>query len=445
MRSVWSRCAWASPASCPPIVVNPPPAASDTAPPSATTPNRSRRKRSQNKGSSSSIASKKSPSSESSSSLQRAEKSPVVAKDLPPHLAPPPPPETPSFDIKHNIDALVERVRAVAMDRPHTPGSHIDWAGDEDDSLPDLDDWGVPNVNDKSNATSSASAQADLISPILADALKPLPNLEFGSPRPATGTFVKSEDSDHTPRGEPEAKNAKEGAHVDGSLAKNTESTKSGSGPGGQKTANAHVNDREDKSQAPKLPEKPRAPLHPSLPPKPVATMGDAPKRGSRRPSIPAVKTGDAVPAEESAKSSAIASADAPKPDEPVDRDESPKESSPEREGLAASMHAPKPSAIVCTEPHSRRIRPLPSIRRTAARTRSDVRMASGIHSIPRMVLSPMGSTRSSNADRTETVSTTLGRTLRRRQVPGRRQRVRVEATRGLLSRASRSRSWRVA
>ena len=27
------------------------------------------------------------------------------------------------------------------MDRPHTPGSHIDWA-DDDDSLPDLNDWG---------------------------------------------------------------------------------------------------------------------------------------------------------------------------------------------------------------------------------------------------------------------------------------------------------------
>ncbi|KAL7282480.1 hypothetical protein ACG7TL_003951 [Trametes sanguinea] len=351
------------PRKLPPIVVNPPPAASNTAPPSATTPNRSRRKRSQNKGSASSIASKKSPSSESSSSLQRAEKSPVVAKDLPPHLAPPPPPETPSFDIKHNIDALVERVRAVAMDRPHTPGSHIDWAGDDDDSLPDLDDWGVPNVNDKSNATSSA--QADLISPILADALKPLPNLEFGSPRPATGAAIdaqktssadqsaspsdalaKTEDSDHTPRGEPEAQHAKEGAHVDGKQAQTAESIKSGSGPGGQKTTNTQASDPEDKSQASRLPEKSKAPLHPSLPPKPVATMGDVPKRGSRRPSIPAVKTGDTASSEEPAKSSSLASADAPKPSEPADLNEAPKESSPEREGLAASMHAPKPAAM---------------------------------------------------------------------------------------------------
>ncbi|KAI6035230.1 hypothetical protein F5J12DRAFT_778731 [Pisolithus orientalis] len=48
-------------------------------------------------------------------------------------------------EVRHDIEALVERVRAVAMaeNRPTTPGSHIDWAGDEDDSLPDLDDWGV--------------------------------------------------------------------------------------------------------------------------------------------------------------------------------------------------------------------------------------------------------------------------------------------------------------
>ena len=50
---------------------------------------------------------------------------------------------TPVTELKSDIDALVERVRAVAMDRPHTPGSHIDWA-DDDDSLPNLGDWGYP-------------------------------------------------------------------------------------------------------------------------------------------------------------------------------------------------------------------------------------------------------------------------------------------------------------
>ncbi|KAG2058881.1 hypothetical protein BDR06DRAFT_994268 [Suillus hirtellus] len=76
-------------------------------------------------------------------------------------------------EIRHDIDALVERVRAVAMaeNRPSTPGSHIDWAGEEDDSLPDLDDWGVTTTRNNT----SADEISDKISPILTDALKPLP------------------------------------------------------------------------------------------------------------------------------------------------------------------------------------------------------------------------------------------------------------------------------
>lgn len=61
-----------------------------------------------------------------------------------------------SFDLRTNIDTLVERVRAMAMagsavdkekdrDGIHTSNDgHIDWAGDEDDTLPDLDDWVKP-------------------------------------------------------------------------------------------------------------------------------------------------------------------------------------------------------------------------------------------------------------------------------------------------------------
>lgn len=66
--------------------------------------------------------------------------SPNSAKDLPPHLDPVVP-ATPTTELKSDIDAFVQRVRSVAMDRPRTPGSHIDWA-DDDDSLPDLNDWG---------------------------------------------------------------------------------------------------------------------------------------------------------------------------------------------------------------------------------------------------------------------------------------------------------------
>lgn len=90
-------------------------------------------------------------------------------KDLPPHLVPPASAshDLPSFDLRTNIDALVERVRAVAMDRPHTPGSHIDWAGDDDDSLPDLDDWAVPSsqveaISDDQEETSPISMPASV-------------------------------------------------------------------------------------------------------------------------------------------------------------------------------------------------------------------------------------------------------------------------------------------
>jgi hypothetical protein len=81
-------------------------------------------------------------------------------KHIPPHL-------NGRFDVRNDIDALVERVRAVAMDRPSTPKSHIDWAVDDDDTLPDLDDWGV--------TASSLTTQLEGISPIIVDGLRSLP------------------------------------------------------------------------------------------------------------------------------------------------------------------------------------------------------------------------------------------------------------------------------
>jgi hypothetical protein len=73
--------------------------------------------------------------------------------------------------MRNNIDALVERMRAVAMadNRPTTPGSHIDWAGDDDNSLPDLDDWGV-------TTGTSTSAKDEEVSPFIEDGSKPLPD-----------------------------------------------------------------------------------------------------------------------------------------------------------------------------------------------------------------------------------------------------------------------------
>jgi hypothetical protein len=54
--------------------------------------------------------------------------------------------------------------------RPATPGSHIDWAGDDDDTLPDLNDWGV-------NTSKFASGESETISPIILEGLKPLPDV----------------------------------------------------------------------------------------------------------------------------------------------------------------------------------------------------------------------------------------------------------------------------
>ena len=86
----------------------------------------------------------------------------------------PPPHINGKFDVRNDIDALVERVRAVAMDnRPSTPKSHIDWAVDDDDTLPDLDDWGV--------TTSSLTTQLDGISPIIVDGLRSLPEFAANS------------------------------------------------------------------------------------------------------------------------------------------------------------------------------------------------------------------------------------------------------------------------
>jgi hypothetical protein len=92
-------------------------------------------------------------------------------KDRPPHL-------NGKFDVRNDIDALVERVRAVAMDnRPSTPKSHIDWAVDDDDTLPDLDDWGV--------TTSTLTTQLEGISPIIVDGLRSLPEFAANSTVPS--------------------------------------------------------------------------------------------------------------------------------------------------------------------------------------------------------------------------------------------------------------------
>ena len=115
-------------------------------------------------------------------------------KNTPPHLSASS--IVANSSAKTNIDSLVEHVRAFAMDhRPSTPGSHIDWAGDEDDSLPDLDDWGVPSSSvastnpDPGTTASIEKAQLQLMSPILDDSLKQLPqSFDKTSPSPSVGS-----------------------------------------------------------------------------------------------------------------------------------------------------------------------------------------------------------------------------------------------------------------
>ncbi|CAL1701377.1 unnamed protein product [Somion occarium] len=229
---------------------------------------------------------------------------PVTAKDVPPHLAPP---DTPHFDIKHDIDALVERVRAVAMDRPNTPGSHIDWAGEDDDSLPDLDDWGVPSNTEpepeKSTGTLDEAEKSVVISPILENTLKPLPTIadvDVSTP-PAMTT---SNNEVVTPM---EQSSAKAATPELSSVAEHAQSTtERHEAQTEQEAADSQVSKPVDSGSPAK------APLHPSLPPKPTPSL-DLSKwpQGGLAESIHAP------------------SADARS-----------KEPSPER-GLAASMHAP--------------------------------------------------------------------------------------------------------
>ena len=115
-------------------------------------------------------------------------------KNTPPHLSASS--TVAGSSAKTNIDSLVEHVRAFAMDhRPSTPGSHIDWAGDEDDSLPDLDDWGVPSSSvastnpDPGTMANIEKARLQLMSPILDDSLKQLPqSFDKTSPSPSVGS-----------------------------------------------------------------------------------------------------------------------------------------------------------------------------------------------------------------------------------------------------------------
>ncbi|KAH8106129.1 hypothetical protein BXZ70DRAFT_918325 [Cristinia sonorae] len=237
----------------------------------------------------------------------------IVTKDIPPHLATVP--DTPSsFDIKHSVDALVERVRAVAMDRPNTPGSHIDWAGDEDDSLPDLDDWGVTSSTaGTAEATGSDVGASRIISPILEDTLKPLPSLDD---YPAS-TLANTDD--HSSKDSPKAEEIREGTS---SKADDT-SEKQSTLPKPAAAANRIA------SSPPKA--NPKGLLHPSLPAKPNTPSEAGSKRSGRRQEPPKFKATDV--SNDTATPTLLSRLNMD------DDNSSSKDSSPER-GLAASMHA---------------------------------------------------------------------------------------------------------
>ncbi|EIN10608.1 hypothetical protein PUNSTDRAFT_119533 [Punctularia strigosozonata HHB-11173 SS5] len=99
-------------------------------------------------------------------------------KQPPPHLVAAPAsaaPDIPSFS--HKVDNLVDRMRAMATSRASSPGSHHDWAeDDEDDTLPDLDDWGYTTKSAISVDEKIPDHLPEAISPILQNDLRPLPD-----------------------------------------------------------------------------------------------------------------------------------------------------------------------------------------------------------------------------------------------------------------------------
>ena len=305
-----------------------------------------RRKRgpSQNKGSSGAPPRKGSLSAEHSIGRLRAEKPPTApVKDLPPHLAPPPTSVAPTFDIKHDIDALVERVRAVAMDRPYTPGSHIDWAGEDDDSLPDLDDWGVPSIV---TGASKEVTKSNIISPILQDTLRPLPSMaDIHISTPASileevdADSLRSSSAVHTPHAPVMTKSDT----IDSRLDAVSESdigvpqiaVELSSGP--QEELLSHESaETPDKPSQPKTASKVSSQPHP-LPPKPTSSSNPPPTLS--RNHTPDPLNPDAVkPRYESGLTKSLHAPSSAK-SMPDSRPSSSKESSPER-SLSASIHA---------------------------------------------------------------------------------------------------------
>ncbi|EGO01756.1 hypothetical protein SERLA73DRAFT_177236 [Serpula lacrymans var. lacrymans S7.3] len=265
--------------------------------------------------------------------------------------------------MRHDIDALVERVRAVAMadHRPTTPGSHIDWAGDDDDSLPDLDDWGVTTAS-KSNAE-----KHEEISPILVDTLKPLPEpqlIEEAVPGKNTNESTspgKTDGPSPLPPSPPSSLPTSSFEDDTGDILPTPKSKMSASSS--DSGAVKALSDTGDGATAPP----PRLPLHPSLPPKPVAAVEtlkarSKPRGNHARPNLPqkpapAATTVAEPVAEPVAAEPVVNSNDglaqsihAPTAAEVAQKEQ---QRLTEEQGLGASIHAPKGLADLNTANHS--------------------------------------------------------------------------------------------
>lgn len=246
-------------------------------------------------------------------------------KDIPPHLA-----AAHEAEIRHDIDALVERVRAVAMaeNRPSTPGSHIDWAGEEDDSLPDLDDWGVTTTR----TNTSADERRDEISPILADALKPLPEPQ------TEGDDVEDEEEEEEHHMEPLDND------VDGEITKDSsDSSPLSNTPDTFVTATADAHDSPPAVVTPEtITHADKSSLHSPLPPKSVAA-GDSLRASAARSNLISksalIVGGKEPPAIKGEGLSQSIHAPSPSEVEALERTLS---SSSSDHGLAGSIHAPK-------------------------------------------------------------------------------------------------------
>lgn len=113
------------------------------------------------------------------------------SKDLPPHLPHLDNSAPVVHDLRKEMANLVDHVRTMAMDqkRPESPGTHIDWAGDDDDSLPDLDDWFTTSKrpSDTSESEPKTDDSVDMIPP---PSLEAKPELE--AEVPARVTVIES-------------------------------------------------------------------------------------------------------------------------------------------------------------------------------------------------------------------------------------------------------------